>query len=67
MREAKLGENHPDTLETYANLAAILGWVGEHKEAEILWRRVLGLREKYYSDDTIVSLTERTHYGSVSH
>ena len=45
-RESLLGEEHPDTLITAKNLAAVLRELGQLPEAESLLRRVLRVRSR---------------------
>jgi Tfp pilus assembly protein PilF len=48
-REKVLGKRHPDTAESYNNLALNLDDQGRHREAEVLLRRVLPWREEVLS------------------
>ncbi len=46
-----LGIDHPDTLNTVNNLAALLGQQGNYAQAEPLYRRSLGGRERVLGKD----------------
>ena len=46
-----LGEDHPDTADSYNNLAATLGDQGKYAEAEAMHRRALAIRLKALGED----------------
>ena len=46
VRERTRDKEHPDTLHSVNDLAALLAQKGDHAEAEPLFRRVLEVRER---------------------
>ncbi len=58
IQERILGEEHPDTAETYNNLAFLYKVQGEYEKAKTLYEKSLRIREKVFGEehsDTAVS------------
>jgi serine/threonine protein kinase/tetratricopeptide (TPR) repeat protein len=51
LREARLGPDHPDTIESMRQLAGAYSWLGRHAEAIALRERVLENRRKQFGPD----------------
>ncbi|XTI88858.1 hypothetical protein V2W45_1238678, partial [Cenococcum geophilum] len=58
-REATLGAEHPDTLNSINGLGLVLWWQGKYKEAETMHRRALEAKERVIGaehPDTLTSM-----------
>ena len=63
--EKMLGKEHPDTLRSMSNLAAMLSSQGKYKEAEKMHRQVLTLREAVLGKEHSDTLMSMNHLGLV--
>jgi tetratricopeptide (TPR) repeat protein len=65
LREKALGKEHPDTLMSMNNLAAVLRQQGKYEEAEQMHRQTLGLRERVLGKEHPNTLTSMNNLAIV--
>ena len=63
-REATLGAEHLDTLNSVNSIGLVLSWQGKYKEAEIMHRRALEAKERVIGSEHPSTLTSMANLAS---